>query len=62
MTFTSSATEIAADRSDGSLWFYWATNGTATWYSEQVAGPGSTSSAPVITRSSGATELAVAGP
>jgi hypothetical protein len=64
ITDSGAATEIAAVAPDGSLWFYWAADGTSTWHAEQVAGPGivSVHGAPAITDSGGATEIAAATP
>lgn len=45
-----------------SLWFWWNINGNSTWYQEQVAGPGSTYSAPAITDSGTGVQIAAAGP
>jgi hypothetical protein len=54
--------EIAATAPDGSLWFYWAANGTSTWHPEQVAGPGTTATAPAMVASGNAIEIATNGP
>jgi len=45
-TMTSSV--IAAQGPGKSLMFYWQTIGTVPWHAEQVAGPGTTFSAPSV--------------
>ncbi len=62
ITKSSSATEVTAAGSRGSLWFYWSADGSSTWHTEQRANDGSVLSVPAITRSAGATEIAVLGP
>jgi hypothetical protein len=54
--------EIAVTATDGSLRYYWSQDGTPTWYESQIAPPGTAYSSPAMTRSSGGTEIAVAGP
>ena len=54
--------EIAATAPDGSLWFYWATNGTPTWHPEEVAAQGTPASAPAMVASGNAIEIAANGP
>jgi hypothetical protein len=53
---------IAVEGPGNSLWFYWNINGSPTWTGEQVAGPGTTYSAPAITDSGSGVQIAAAGP
>jgi hypothetical protein len=62
MVVANHTAEIAVTATDGSLRFYWSPEGTATWYGEQMAPPGTASSSPAMTRFSGGTEVAVTGP
>lgn len=41
---------------------FWNNDGSPTWNYENVTGPGSAFSAPAMTRSNGATEIAVLRP
>lgn len=63
---SATSTEIAAwnggQSGDNSLWFFSNDDGSPTWNYENALGPGSTFSEPAMTRSSGATEIAVLGP
>ena len=52
---------IAAQGADNSLMFYWQTNGTAPWHAEQVAGPGTTFSAPSIAQVGDSSAIAAQG-
>jgi hypothetical protein len=54
--------EIAVTATDGSLRYYWSYDGTLTWYGAQIAPRGAVSASSAMTRSSGGTEIAVAGP
>jgi hypothetical protein len=54
--------EIAVTATDGSLRYYWAYDGTSTWYGAQIAPPGTASTSPAMTRFNGGTEITVAGP
>jgi len=50
---------IAAEAPDNSLWFYWVTNGWSNWHAQEVAGPGTTYSAPSMTTDSDGTNTGV---
>ena len=41
MTVNGNAVNISTVGTASQLLFYWATNGTATWHPETIAGPGS---------------------
>jgi hypothetical protein len=58
MTHSDGAIQIAATGADGSLSFYWAADGTSTWYPVLLSGPGTTWSSPAMVASSGTFEIA----
>ena len=58
MTSAGGSMEIAATGADGSLWFYWAYDGTNTWHPQELSGPGTTIASPAMTTSSGTYEIA----
>jgi hypothetical protein len=43
----------------GSLWFYWAADGTSTWHPEQIVGPGTMQGAPAMAAGNNTMEIAV---
>ena len=53
---------ITARAPNGSLWFYWALNGTSTWHPVQIGAAGSTEGNPVIANASGATVITAIAP
>jgi hypothetical protein len=53
---------IAATGVNESLMFYWQTIGTRPWYREQVAGPGTTFSAPSVAQVGNSSVIAAQGP
>jgi hypothetical protein len=53
---------IAVDGPANSLDFYGATNGSATWHPETVAGPGTTYSAPAVIGNDGSANVVAEGP
>jgi hypothetical protein len=57
VTADNAATEISAIGAGGSLWFYWAYDGTSTWHPQELSGPGTTFASPAMTTSSGTYEI-----
>jgi hypothetical protein len=62
MTANHGAVNIAVQGPNHSLLFYWATNGTATWHTETIAGAGSTFSAPSMAVNGNTVNVAALGP
>jgi hypothetical protein len=62
MMVNAGAVNIAVQGPDDSLLFYWAVNGTPTWYTETVAGAGTTFSAPSMDVDGNIVNIAVQGP
>ena len=62
MVRSSTSTEVTAEEPNHSLYFYWNTDGSLTWQSERIAGPGTSYSAPAMVRSSDSTEVTAEGP
>jgi hypothetical protein len=59
MTHSYGGIQIAAPGPGGSIMFFWAADGTATWHPEQVAGPGTMQGAPAMIAGHYTTEIAV---
>src|ERR1700728_494669 len=62
MMYDGGVTYIAVEGPYNSLMIYWQDNGSKAWGSEQVAGPGTTYSAPALTQYEGDIYLAAEGP
>jgi hypothetical protein len=61
MTTDGNDVNIAAEGASQKLDFYWAVNGTTTWHPEQVAGTGTTHSAPSMTTDGNSVNITARG-
>ena len=59
MTHSYGGIQIAAQGPRGSLLFFWAADGTATWHPEQIAGPGTMQGTPAMTAGNYTMEIAL---